>query len=166
MNVMSVWKKKNTRREFGFSLIELLIVIAIILIIVTVAVPKLSKARMFASETAALAAVKTLHSAQAQYFSQYGRYATSLTELGPPQSGNAGPNAADLIHEDLASGTKGGYKFAMAATPTGYTINAQPVSFNSTGSKTYYSDQSMSVRQNNGQEPAGPTSPEVGGTAK
>ena len=163
---MSVWNEKKTRRAAGFSLIELLIVIAIILIIVTVAVPKLNNARRFASETAALQAVKTIHRAEAQYFSQYGKYANSLTELGPPTSGTAGANAADLIHEDLASGTKGGYKFALAATPTGYTINAQPVSFGSTGSKTYYSDQSMSVRVNNGQEPAGPSSPEVGATSK
>lgn len=166
MRAMSVSNEKRTRRQFGFSLIELLIVIAIILIIVTVAVPKLNNARKFASETAALQAVKTIHEAEAQYFSQYGRYANSLTELGPPTSGTAGANAADLIHEDLASGTKGGYKFVLAATPNGYTINAQPVSFGNTGSKTYYSDQSMSIRQNAGQEPAGPSSPEVGSTAK
>lgn len=163
---MPVWTNRKTRREFGFSLIELLIVIAIILIIVTVAVPKLNNARKFASETAALAAVKTIHEAEAQYFSQYGRYATSLTELGPPTSGQAGANAADLIHEDLATGTKGGFKYALAATATGYTINAQPTSFGNTGSKTFYSDQSMSIRQNMGPEPAGPSSPEVGGTTK
>ncbi len=161
MSLLNRLNRKRTRREFGFSLIELLIVIAIILIIVTVAVPKLNNARKFASETAALAGVKTIHEAQAQYFSQYGKYASSLTELGPPTSGQPGPNAADLIHEDLATGTKGGYKFVLAATANGYTINAQPVSFGNTGSKTFFSDQSMSIRQNLGQEPATATSPEV-----
>jgi len=150
----------KTRRR-GFSLIELLIVIAIILIIVTVAVPKLNNARKFAQETAAIKAVQTIHSGEAQYFSQYGKYAASLTELGPPTSGQAGPQAADIIHEDLASGVKQGYKFTLVATPMGYTINAMPVAFGSTGNKTYYSDQSMSVRYNVGQEPAGPSSPEV-----
>jgi len=149
------------RRRSGFSLIELLIVIAIILIIVTVAVPKLNNARKFAQETAAIKAVQTIHGAEAQYFSQFGKYAASLTELGPPTSGQAGPQSADIIHEDLASGVKGGYKFTLTATPLGYTINGQPVAFGSTGSRTFYSDQSMSIRQNYGQEPAGPASPEL-----
>ncbi len=153
--------KLNQRSRRGFSLIELLIVIAIILIIVTVAVPKLNNARKFAQETAAIKAVQTIHSGEAQYFSQYGKYAGSLAELGPPTSGQAGPQAADIIHEDLALGVKQGYKFTLAATPLGYTVNAVPVAFGSTGSRTFYSDQSMSIRQNAGQEPAGPSSPEL-----
>lgn len=159
--LMNMPRRKQTRKKAGFSLIELLIVIAIILIIVTVAVPKLNNARRFASETAAIAAVKAIHEAEAQYFSTYGRYAASLTELGPPSSGQPTAASADLIHEDLASGTKGGYKFAVQANASGYAINASPVAFGSTGSRTFFSDQSMSVRQNNGQEPAGPNSPEV-----
>lgn len=152
---------KKTRRQFGFSLIELLIVIAIILIIVTIAVPKLNNARIYAQETAAIGAIKAIHEAQTQYYSQYGRYATSLTELGPPTNGQPGPSAADLLHEDMATGVKQGYKFTVAATPTGYTINAAPVSYGGTGRRTFYSDQSMSIRQNSGQEPAGPSSPEL-----
>jgi len=151
--------RQRSRR--GFSLIELLIVIAIILIIVTVAVPKLNNARKFAQETAAIKAVQTIHSGEAQYFSQYGKYAGSLLELGPPTSGQAGPQAADIIHEDLATGIKQGYKFTLTATAQGYTVNAVPVAFGSTGSRTFYSDQSMSIRQNAGQEPAGPASPEL-----
>ncbi len=151
--------RQRSRR--GFSLIELLIVIAIILIIVTVAVPKLNNARKFAQETAAIKAIQTIHSGEAQYFSQYGKYAGSLAELGPPTSGQAGPQAADIIHEDLATGLKQGYKFTLTATAQGYTVNAVPVAFGSTGSRTFYSDQSMSIRQNAGQEPAGPASPEL-----
>lgn len=74
----------NLTRRRGFSLIELLIVIAIILIIITIAVPKLSRARMYSQETAALGAIRTIHTAQVQYYSQYGRYATSLTESDRP----------------------------------------------------------------------------------
>lgn len=153
--------KRFTRRQAGFSLIELLIVIAIILIIVTIAVPKLNKARIYAQETAAIAAIKAVHEAETQYYSQYGRFATSLTELGPPANGQPSPSAADLLHEDMASGVKQGYKFTVTATPTGYTVIAVPVSFNGTGTRTFYSDQSMSIRQNYGQEPAGPSSPEL-----
>src|SRR5436190_11370460 len=99
------------RRRRGFSLIELLIVIAIILIIITIALPRLSRARMYSQETAAIAALRTIHTAQVQYYSQFGKYAASLTELGPPTSGAAGPAAADMIGNDLAGGLKSGDKF-------------------------------------------------------
>jgi type IV pilus assembly protein PilA len=150
-----------SKRRRGFSLIELLIVIAIILIIIMIAAPRLSRARMYAQETAALAAIKTIHTVQVQYYSQYGKYATSLQELGPPSSGAASPAAADLIQNDLASGEKQGYKFTVTGTPGGYIVNANPVAFNSSGSRTFWSDQSMTIRQNYGQEPATANSPEV-----
>jgi type IV pilus assembly protein PilA len=142
------------RRRRGFSLIELLIVIAIILIIITIAAPKLMRARMFAQETAAIGAIRTLHTAQVQYTSQFGRFATSLTELGPPASGGANAAAADLIGGDLAGGVKGGYKFTMTGNPSGYVIAAAPEAYNATGTRTFYSDQSMVIRENSGPEPA------------
>jgi prepilin-type N-terminal cleavage/methylation domain-containing protein len=149
------------RRRRGFSLIELLIVIAIILIIITIALPRLSRARMYSQETAAIGAIRTLHTAQVQFYSQYGKYAASLTELGPPTSGSAGPAAADLIGNDLSGGTKSGYKFILTGNPGGYVINANPESFGNSGSRTFYSDQSMVIRQNYGQEPATANSPEM-----
>lgn len=151
---------KKNRRLFGFSLIELLIVIAIILIILAVAMPKLSKSRMYAQEMAAIQAIRTIHVAQTQFYSQYGKYAASLIELGPPVSGGtAGPQAADLIPEDLAAGEKQGYKFTLTATQGGYVINAVPVAFGNSGSRTFWSDQGMGVRYNTTQEPATATSP-------
>jgi type IV pilus assembly protein PilA len=149
---------KKTRREFGFSLIELLIVIAIILIILAVAMPRLSKSRMYAQEMAALQAIKAIHSAQTMYYSTFGKYAETLAALGPPTSGAAGPAASDLIQEDLATGEKQGYKFTLTATPGGYVINANPIAFGTSGSRTFYSDQNMAIRQNFGQEPATATS--------
>jgi type IV pilus assembly protein PilA len=150
---------KKTRRQFGFSLIELLIVIAIILIILAVAMPKLSRARMYSQEMAALSAIRTIHTGQTQYYSQYSKYAETLAALGPPTSGAVGPAAADLIPEDLAQGEKQGYKFTLTATPGGYVINAVPVAFGTSGSRTFYSDQNMVIRQNFGQEPATAASP-------
>ena len=149
------------RRRRGFSLIELLIVIAIILIIITIALPKFSSAQRYAKETSALGAIRTIHTMQVQYYSQYGKYATALTELGPPASGAEGPAAAGLIDSTLASGEKGGYKFTLSANSGGYIINAAPVAFGVSGSRTFYSDQSMVVRQNFGQEPATANSPEI-----
>ncbi|HUJ24029.1 MAG TPA: prepilin-type N-terminal cleavage/methylation domain-containing protein [Bryobacteraceae bacterium] len=146
---------KKNRRQFGFSLIELLIVITIIVIILTVAVPKLTKSRMYAQEMGALQAIRTLHVAETQYYSQYGKYATSLVELGPPTSGGAeSPAAAGLIPEELALGEKQGYKYTLAGSTGGYVINASPVAFGNSGSRTFYSDQTMVVRQHYGQEPA------------
>ena len=149
------------RRRGGFSLVELLIVIAIILIILAIALPRLDKARMQTQETAAIRQIGTVHTAQTQYFSQYGKYAATLIELGPPASGQPGPNGAELIPGDLALGTKTGYLFTMQAAPTGYNVNATPVAFNSTGRRTFFSDQTMIIRENWGAEPATATSKEI-----
>ena len=152
----------NPRRRRGFSLIELLIVIAIILIIITIAMPKLTNAKKFAQETAALRAIQTIHTAEVQYNSQYGRYAVSLTELGPPASGAASAASADLIGNDLANGTKQGYKFTLTGNNGGYIVNANPVNYGTDGNKTFYSDQTMVIHENSGPEPATATSKEQG----
>ena len=156
----------NPRRRRGFSLIELLIVIAIILIIITIAMPKLTNAKKFAQETAALRAIQTIHTAEVQYSSQYGRFATSLAELGPPATGAASPSAADLIGNDLSNGTKQGYKYTLTGSPSGYTVLAVPETFGTTGSKTFYSDQTMVIRENDGPEPATVNSREIGTPTK
>ena len=150
------------RRKAGFSLIELLIVIAIILIILAVALPKLTKARTYAQEMAAVKAITTIHTAETQYYSQYGQYATSLTQLGPPTSGTAGPSGAELIDRDLASGEKGGFKFNLQPTATGYAVAAVPLQFGTAGTHTYFSDQSMSIHTHSGQEPATANDPLLG----
>ncbi len=152
---------RNKRRMRGFSLIELLIVIAIILIIAAIAMPKLNRARMYSQEMAAIRTITTIHTAQAQYFSQFGRFATTLAELGPPTSGNPTIAAADLIPGDLALGEKSGYRFTLQPTPTGYAVNANPGTYNTTGSRTFFSDQSLVIRENYGQEPATAQSKEI-----
>jgi len=157
---MSPTRKRQTRSN-GFSLIELLIVIAIILIIAAIAIPKLDQARMYSQEMAAIQQVRTIHAVQTQYYSQFGRFAAKLEELGKPASGTPGPAGADLIPEDLAKGVKSGYKYTLAATPTGYQINADPVAYNNTGRRSFYSDQTLVVRENWGTEPATAESPAI-----
>ena len=123
-------KRKSRRNEGGFSLIELLIVIAIILIILAIALPKLNQARMNAQETAAISQIETLHKAETMYYSQFGRYATSLAELGPPSGGgNMSPTSADLIPATLSAGENTGYVFTVQGTPTGYAVTAVPKAF-------------------------------------
>ena len=149
------------RKRNGFSLIELLIVIAIILIIAAIAVPKLNQARMYAMEMAAIQNLKTIHTVQTQYYSQFGRNAATLTELGPPTGGQMGPASADLISSDLASGIKQGYKFTLTATPTGYSISAVPVAYGNTGRRSFFTDQTQIIREHYGPEPATAESPEI-----
>jgi type IV pilus assembly protein PilA len=151
----------RSQRVRGFSLIELLVVLAIIMIIMGMALPPLKIARMQALETGAQRAISTIHTAQAQYQSQFGRYASTLAELGPPTTGAPNVSAAKLISRGLASGEKGGYQYSLQPTEAGYTINASPVAFGNTGKRTFYSDESLITHQNATAEPASAESPEV-----
>src|SRR5581483_422782 len=100
-------------------------------------------------------AIRTIHAVETQYYSQFGKYATSMAELGPPATGGAaGPAAADLIPADFATGKKSGYIFTVAATPTGYQVTAVPEQFNGSGRRTFFSDQTMVIRNNWSQEVA------------
>ena len=150
----------QNRRRRGFTLIELMIVIAIILIIAAIAVPKMNNQMMAAHEMAAIRQITTIHQAETQYYSQFGKYA-ALPELGPPASGAAGPAAADLIPKILSDGKNSGFIFAVQSTATGYAVTAVPETFNSTGRRTFFSDQTLQIRNNWTQEPANANSPEI-----
>lgn len=113
--------------------------------------------QIYSQETAALKALQALNTAQVQYNSQFGRYVRSLAELGP--------SAANLIPADLAAGERHSYKFTLMPTPEGYSIQAVPVVFGSTGSRTFYTDQSLIIRENHGPQPATANSREVGSAA-
>jgi type IV pilus assembly protein PilA len=108
----------------------------------------------YAHETAAIKAIQTIHTMQVQYSSQYGRFATSLKELGPPARGAANGASADLIDSSWAAGEKSGYKLTMTGNQSGYAITAVPLAYGNTGSRTFYSDQTMLIRENDGPEPA------------
>ena len=115
----------------------------------------------FHDEAAAVKAIQTIQTMQVQYNSQYGRFATSLTELGPPASGVANASFADLIDASLAAGEKSGYKFSMTGNQSGYQVTAVPVAYGNIGSRTFYSDQTMAIRENDGFKPATASSKEM-----
>ena len=158
---------RRTTRRRGFSLIELLIVIAIILLIITMAVPQYNKVQMYTRETAAIKAVQTVRDMQVQYQSQYGRFAKTLTELGPALGGGASsPASAGLISTELALGEKGGYRFAVTGDGNGYAVTATPITYGTSGSRSFYMDQNMIMKEHYGPEPATNNDKELGQNQK
>jgi len=147
----------------GFSLLELIIVIAVILVIAAVAIPNLMKTRMAANESAAAAALRTLATEEVNYDASYtGGFAPSLASLGPPPSGTqVSQTNAGLIDESLASGIRGGYQFVYTPAGTnpitGYQIHANPINPGITGLAYFFVDQTNVIRKNQGSV-AGPTS--------
>jgi type IV pilus assembly protein PilA len=150
------------RKQKGFSLIELLIVVAIILIIAAIAIPNLLRARIAANESGSASSIRTINTAQATYVSGFPTigYATSLAALGPGASScpAAGPTstAACLIDNVLASATtagaaKSGYYYNEGAAAnnginTGYTVGSAPSSFNITGVRLFCSNEDGVIR--------------------
>ena len=137
------------RKQKGFSLIELLIVVAIILIIAAIAIPNLLRARIASNESSAVASIRTINTAMVSYNSAYPSvgFAANLT----PLSGNCTSiaptsDSACLIDTTLAGGTKSGYTFAASGNSGGYAAWANPVSLNATGVNSFCSVADAVVR--------------------
>ena len=145
--------RKDSR---GFSLIELLIVVAIILIIAAIAIPNLLRSRIAANQASAVGALRTINTCEITYASTYNTgYTSTLSALGPPASGNPAPSAAGLVDSVLAGGTKSGYSFVYSpGTADGsgrissYNLNASPLTVGTTGQNYYFTDASAVIRQN------------------
>ena len=158
-------------KQKGFSLIELLIVVAIILIIAAIAIPNLIRSKIAANEASAVASIRTINTSEVVYSSTYnvpGLFSATLNTLG--DGGNAANCAAGVtpvatsaclidgaLEKATAAPGKSGYVFTYAnPNPGSYTINADPVTVNSTGVRGFYSDQTVVIRFKNPGPGAGP----------
>jgi type IV pilus assembly protein PilA len=140
------------RKQKGFSLIELLIVVAIILIIAAIAIPNLLRARMAANEASAVASIRTINTGMITYNSTYPTvgYATTLAALGGASPCTPSSTTACLIDGVLSAGTKSGYTFhatGAGGPPTGiYYGTGVPVTLNQTGIRSFCSFEDAVVR--------------------
>ena len=145
------------KRQKGFSLIELLIVVAIILIIAAIAIPNLMRSRMAANEASAVGSLRTINTAEVTYWTFYGTGYAPLANLG----GVAVPCVAAaanacLIDNILSGGAKQGYNIAtpvpgalgtVAAPNVQFVSNAVPTAPGSSGQSSFCSDMSGVIRK-------------------
>ena len=150
----------------GFTLMELLIVMAIIAILMLIAIPTVGSLKKKANDISAIQSIHTIMNAESMYESNYptNGYSCSVAALGgDPKSGPPSITAAQLIQPDLASGAKSGYIFTITNCTkvnlggtdriTGYTITAIPQTVGQTGDRAYCADQSGLIKF----DPAGGT---------
>lgn len=160
----------NKSRKSGFTLIELMIVVAIIAIIAAIAIPSLLRSRMAANEAAALGSLRQITTGQVSYQAAVysdanndglGDYGTLAQLLDPAGDGNEG-----YIDEVLATGAKQGYNFVLATVdgalgvPPTFTCNADPQAVGTTGIRQFFVNQSGVIRFQVGGA-AGPNDPPV-----
>jgi type IV pilus assembly protein PilA len=144
--------------ESGFTLVELLIVMSVILILMTLAIPAMQQVIRKGNETSAISSLRMLNEMEGQYSSQYPQhgFSCSLTALGgKPGSAAPSPEAAQLINDDLASGNKSGYTFTITGCNkttvnnidqyNSYQINAVPNSVGHSGNRGFCTDENAQI---------------------
>ena len=159
-------RRQGSAAVNGFTLMELLIVIAIILILMLMAIPTVGSLRKKANETSAINSVQTITKAEIQYESSFpaNGYACTLSSLGgDPSAGAPSATGAQILQGDLTSGYKSGYVFSVSNCTkvtvngadrfTGYTVTAVPETVGKTGDRGFCMDEVGTIKY----DPAGGT---------
>ncbi len=151
MNKFSVRYIKENK---GFSLIELMIVVLVVGIIASIAVPNLVQSKMAARESTAISAVRSLVTAQVAFAAKAGSgsFAADLTEL----------QTANLIDSVLGSGTGEAYSFSVSGSGVQYTIDARPLVYGSSGVRSFFTDESGAIRYTTADAAATASDPGLG----
>ena len=152
--------RRRERREAGFTLMELLIVISIMLILMLFAIPNMLHLKSEANETSAIQSLQTIRNAEEQYSSMYpaNGFACALSELGGnASSGPPTATSAQLVQNDLASGQKSGYTFTITNCTkttvnnqdmyTSYEVTAVPQAVGKTGVNGYCMDMTGEIKK-------------------
>jgi type IV pilus assembly protein PilA len=145
------------KRQKGFSLIELLIVVAIILIIAAIAIPNFIRSRMAANEASGVSSLRSINTAEVSYFTAYPNqgFSPTLVSLGgAAPCAIATPASACLVDDLLANAStaataKSGYFFTYlpaAAPASTYTITGQPSNPGTTGQRGFFTDETVIIR--------------------
>jgi len=170
-------KRQTTREHTGFSLVELLIIVAIILIIAAIAIPRLLRSRMASNESSIVGSLRTINTAIVTYATTYdGGYPPALQTLGPPLSVEQSEScqSARLIDSLLASGRKSGYTIEYSPGPTvakhkpgcppgvkTYALIARPSQYSSPTERSFFTDESGIIRATSENRAAGPNDPPI-----
>ncbi len=159
-----VLKRRNEHRQRGYTLMELLIVMSVILILMAIAIPNYMNMRSQANETSALQSLRAINSAEIQYETDYpaNGFSCNLSQLGgDPKTGAPSPQSAQLLSNDLSTGFKSGYTFVIGNCTkvtvnnqdvyTSFEVTAVPQSVGKTGHRGFCMDQTGEMKS----DPAG-----------
>jgi len=139
-------------RQAGFTLMELMIVVVLIMIIAAIAIPSYREAQMHACEASAVGSIRAINTAEISYQASHGGFANSLANLGGAEPCHKSGETACLLDQSLAGGVKSGYRFiAIGGDPSGgantsYTAGAAPEVFDRTGKRMFCSTDKGVIR--------------------